>query len=213
MGNEAGWKVPPRYASKLRLRLHRLCLLCFPEFREIRKDHEFFEICRTPSLATEITVQPIRRYSGLIDASIIFSDILVIPQAMGMEVQMNPGPYFPDPLKTPEDIKKLTKVVDVHKELKYVFEAITSTRIALGGEVPLIGFCGAPWTLFAYMIEGGGSKTFTKVKTWIFMYPEDSKALLMRIADVCVDFLVGQVKAGAQVRLIFDQANYNASSE
>jgi uroporphyrinogen-III decarboxylase len=127
---------------------------------------------------------------------------------MGMEVQMNPGPYFPDPLSTPEDITKLKKVVDVHKELKYVFEAITNTRIALNGEVPLIGFCGAPWTLFAYMIEGGGSKTFTKVKTWIFMYPEDSKSLLMRIADVCVDFLVGQVKAGAQVCIASNHRAY-----
>lgn len=170
-----------------------------PEFRKVREDHEFFEICRTPDLATEITVQPIRRYTGLIDASIIFSDILVIPQAMGMEVQMNPGPFFPDPLKTPEDIKKLQKDVDVHKELGYVFEAITQTRKALNGEVPLIGFCGAPWTLFAYMIEGGGSKTFQKAKSWLFQYPEESKALLNRIADVCVDFLVGQVQAGAQV--------------
>ncbi|KAK7060189.1 Uroporphyrinogen decarboxylase in heme biosynthesis [Paramarasmius palmivorus] len=164
-----------------------------PEFRKVREDHEFFEICRTPELATEITVQPIRRYTGLIDASIIFSDILVIPQAMGMEVLMNPGPQFPDPLVTPEDVKKLKEVVDVNKELGYVFEAITKTRIELNGEVPLIGFCGAPWTLFAYMIEGGGSKTLQKAKTWIFKYPEESKALLMRIADVCVDFLVGQV--------------------
>jgi uroporphyrinogen decarboxylase len=170
-----------------------------PEFRELRKSHEFFEICRTPDLATEITLQPIRRYSGLVDASIIFSDILVIPQAMGMEVLMTPGPSFPEPLETPADISKLNKVVDVDKELGYVFKAITQTRMALAGEVPLIGFCGAPWTLFAYMIEGGGSKTFQKVKTWIFKYPEESKALLMRIADVCVDFLVGQVKAGAQV--------------
>lgn len=170
-----------------------------PEFRELRKSHEFFEICRTPDLATEITLQPIRRFSGLIDASIIFSDILVIPQALGMEVLMNPGPSFPDPLNTPADVEKLTKVVDVEKELGYVFQAITQTRIALAGEVPLIGFCGAPWTLFAYMIEGGGSKTMQKAKTWLFKYPEESKALLLRIADVCVDFLVGQVKAGAQV--------------
>ena len=169
------------------------------EFRKVREDHEFFEICRTPDLATEITVQPIRRYSGLIDAAIIFSDILVIPQALGMEVQMNPGPHFPDPLVTPDDVAKLNAVVDVHKELGYVFKAITQTRQALAGEVPLIGFCGAPWTLFAYMIEGGGSKTFQKAKTWLFKYPEESKALLNRIADVCVDFLVEQVKAGAQV--------------
>jgi uroporphyrinogen decarboxylase len=175
-----------------------------PEFRNVRKDHEFFEICRNPSLSMEITLQPIRRYAGLIDASIIFSDILVIPQAMGMEVIMNPGPYFPDPLVTPEDVKKLKQEVDVNKELRYVFEAITSTRKALNGEVPLIGFCGAPWTLFAYMIESGGSKTYTKVKTWIFKYPEESKTLLARIADVCVDFLVGQVKAGAQVTTLND---------
>ncbi|KAF9268238.1 uroporphyrinogen decarboxylase [Marasmius fiardii PR-910] len=175
-----------------------------PEFRKVREHHEFFEICRDPTLATEITVQPIRRYTGLIDASIIFSDILVIPQALGMEVLMNPGPHFPDPLVTPEDVKKLKQVVDVNVELKYVFDAITKTRLELDGEVPLIGFCGAPWTLFAYMIEGGGSKTFQKAKTWIFKYPEESKALLMRIADVCVDFLVGQVKAGAQLLQVFD---------
>lgn len=112
---------------------------------------------------------------------------------------MNPGPYFPSPLVTPEDIYKLRSTVDVEKELDYVFQAITMTRTGLKGEVPLIGFCGAPWTLFAYMIEGGGSKTLQKAKTWLFKYPEESKALLLRIADVCVDFLVGQVKAGAQV--------------
>ena len=118
---------------------------------------------------------------------------------MGMEVLMNPGPYFPNPLVTPEDVFNLRSVVDVEKELGYVFQAITMTRMELKGEVPLIGFCGAPWTLFAYMIEGGGSKTLQKAKTWIFKYPEESKALLLRIADVCVDFLVGQIKAGAQV--------------
>lgn len=122
---------------------------------------------------------------------------------MGMEVIMAPGPHFPDPLNTPEDIQKLNKNVDVYKELGYVFDALTSTRKALNGEVPLIGFSGAPWTLFAYMIEGDGSKTFTKGKTWLYKYPEESKALLMRIADVCVDYLVGQVKAGAQVRSFF----------
>lgn len=118
-----------------------------------------------------------------------------------MEVQMlaGSGPHFPDPLNSPEDIKKLRDTVDVNKELGYVFNAITMTRKELDGEVPLIGFCGAPWTLFAYMVEGGGSRTFQRAKSWIFKYPEESKALLMRIADVCVDFLVGQVKAGAQV--------------
>lgn len=175
-----------------------------PEFRAVRAQHEFFEICRTPDLATEITLQPIRRYAGLLDAAIIFSDILVIPQAMGMEVLMNPGPHFPDPLNTPADVAKLRENVDVNKELGYVFTAITQTRKALEGHVPLIGFSGAPWTLFAYMIEGGGSKTFQKAKTWLFKYPEESKALLMRIAEVCVDYLFGQVKAGAQLLQIFD---------
>lgn len=139
-------------------------------------------------------MQPIRRYSGLLDAAIIFSDILVVPQAMGMEVEMLPakGPHFPDPLVTPKDIAtKLKKKVDVEKELGYVYEAIALTRTKLDGEVPLIGFCGAPWTLMAYMVEGGGSKTFEKAKTWLFKYPEESKQLLQRIADVCTDFLVG----------------------
>ncbi|KAN0062330.1 Uroporphyrinogen decarboxylase in heme biosynthesis [Thecaphora frezii] len=177
-----------------------------PEFRKIREDHDFFTCCRDAELASEITLQPIRRYSGLLDAAIIFSDILVIPQAMGMEVEMLPskGPHFPSPLVTPKDIERLTKKVDVDKELGYVFDAIRLTRTKLDGEVPLIGFCGAPWTLMAYMVEGGGSKTFEKAKSWLFKYPEQSRELLQRIADVAVDFLVGQVKAGAQMLQVFD---------
>ena len=173
------------------------------EFRAVREKHQFFEICRTPHLACEITLQPIRRYTGLVDAAIIFSDILVVPQAMGMEVIMNPGPHFPDPLNTPEDVDtKLHKVVDVQKELGYVFEAITTTRKELKGQVPLIGFSGAPWTLFAYMIEGGGSKTLQKAKSWLYLHPLESKDLLHRIAEVCAEFLVGQARAGAQVTVL-----------
>jgi hypothetical protein len=177
----------------------------YAEFRAVRAEHEFFEICRTPSLACEVTLQPIRRYLGLVDAAIIFSDILVVPQAMGMEIIMNPGPFFPAPLDTPADIVRLRERVDVHEQLGYVFDAITRTRHGLRGEVPLIGFCGAPWTLFSYMIEGGGSassKTFQKCKTWLFKYPQESKALLSRIADISVDYLVGQVDAGAQVKFV-----------
>ena len=186
--------------SRVRNRTDPITSVRSPEFRAVRAEHEFFEICRTPHLACEITLQPIRRYAGLVDAAIIFSDILVVPQAMGMEVIMNPGPHFPDPLNTPEDIStKLHKAVDVQKELGYVFEAITMTRKELKGEVPLIGFTGAPWTLFAYMIEGGGSKTLQKAKSWLYRYPLESKDLLHRIAEVCAEFLVGQVKAGAQV--------------
>ncbi|KAG0053692.1 Uroporphyrinogen decarboxylase in heme biosynthesis [Gryganskiella cystojenkinii] len=177
-----------------------------PEFRAERVENDFFRICRTPELATKVTLQPIDRYDGLLDASIIFSDILVIPQALGMEVQMvaGKGPHFPEPLVLPADVSKLNESVDVNKELKYVFDAITMTRHALNGRVPLIGFVGAPWTLMAYMIEGGGSKTLSKAKEWIFKYPKESHALLQRITDVCVDFLVGQVHAGAQMVQVFE---------
>ncbi|KAG9009679.1 Uroporphyrinogen decarboxylase in heme biosynthesis [Tulasnella sp. JGI-2019a] len=177
-----------------------------PEFRALREKHDFFEICRTPALACEITLQPITRYAGLLDASIIFSDILVVPQAMGLVVEMVPGkgPHFPDPLVVPSDVSRLKDTVDVHVDLKYVFDAITLTRKELKGVVPLIGFTGAPWTLMAYMVEGGGSQTLTKAKTWIFKYPEESKALLQRITDVCVEYLVGQVKAGVQLLQVFD---------
>ncbi|CAI2163463.1 4061_t:CDS:2 [Funneliformis geosporum] len=147
-----------------------------PEFRKEREKYDFFTICRTPELATLITLQPINRYDGLLDAAIIFSDILVVPQALGLIVEMvpNKGPHFPSPLETPADIDaKLNKKVDVYKELGYVFDAITMTRLELKGRVPLIGFIGAPWTLMAYMIEGGGSNNLSKAKTWLFKYPEE----------------------------------------
>ncbi|CAB4383153.1 uroporphyrinogen decarboxylase [Rhizophagus irregularis] len=177
-----------------------------PEFRKEREKHDFFTICRTPELATLVTLQPINRYDGLFDAAIIFSDILVIPQALGLVVEMIPGkgPHFPSPLELPEDIDKLNKNVDVYKELGYVFEAITMTRKALEGRVPLLGFIGAPWTLMAYMIEGGGSNTLSKAKTWLFKYPEESKKLLQIITDVAVNFLIGQIKAGAQMVQVFE---------
>src|SRR3954447_22019881 len=115
------------------------------------------------------------------------------------------GPHFPSPLEVPEDIdSKLNKKVDVYKELGYVFDAITMTRKELKGRVPLIGFIGAPWTLMAYMIEGGGSKTLSKAKTWLFKHPKESHILLQRITDVAVNFLVGQIVSGAQMVQIFD---------
>lgn len=178
-----------------------------PEFRALRKKHGFFEICRSPPLAAEITLQPTRRYRGLLDAAIIFSDILVIPQAMGMEVQMLPekGPHFPDPITTVEEAVRLANQdYDVKTSLAYVYKAITLTRHLLQGQVPLIGFCGAPWTLMAYMIEGGGSKTFIKAKTFLFAHPEESAALLRKIGEVAAHFLVEQIRAGAQLVQIFD---------
>jgi hypothetical protein len=114
------------------------------------------------------------------------------------------GPHFPAPLKSPEDPQYKTvmsKRVDVAKELDYVYAAITLTRKKLAGRVPLIGFCGAPWTLLCYMVEGGGSKIFKEVKTWIYKYPQATKELLQKIADLCVEYLALQVQAGAQVCL------------
>jgi len=178
-----------------------------PEFQEVRKDHDFFEMCRTPELACEITLQPINRYDGLLDAAIIFSDILVVPQALGMTVEMRSGvgPVFPSPLQTPEDIEKfLGSPTDAMLKLQYVYDAINLTRHQLQGRVPLLGFTGAPWTLMSYMIEGGGSKTLSKSKRWLYAYPEASKKLLQLLTDVNVDYLVGQVRAGAQMLQIFE---------
>ncbi|XP_064404233.1 uroporphyrinogen decarboxylase-like [Halichondria panicea] len=175
-----------------------------PEFREFRKQHDFFTICRTPELACEVTLQPIRRFD--LDAAIIFSDILVIPQAMGLTVEMVPGkgPHFPQPLQTPSDLARLKLPVDVNQELGYVFKAITLTRQKLEGKVPLIGFCGAPWTLMSYMIEGGGSPTLSKSKAWLYAHPDASHQLLQSITDVCIEYLEGQVAAGAQLLQVFE---------
>lgn len=117
------------------------------------------------------------------------------------------GPHFPDPLKSPEEAQYkqiMDRKVDVKKELDYVYNAITVTRKKLNGRVPLIGFCGAPWTLFCYMVEGGGSKIFKDVKTWIFKYQDAAKAMIQKIAELCVEYLALQVAAGAQVGQFFE---------
>jgi uroporphyrinogen decarboxylase len=162
---------------------------------------DFFTLCRTPELACQATLLPIDRYDGLLDAAIIFSDILVVPQAMGLEVQMleSKGPHFPNPLRHPDDMNRLNPNVNISESLKYVYDAITLTRIRLEGRVPLFGFTGAPFTLMCYMIEGGGSKTFSTVKRWLFSHPEISHQLLTTITNLVIDYLVCQVKAGAQV--------------
>ncbi|XP_077981238.1 uroporphyrinogen decarboxylase-like [Glandiceps talaboti] len=175
-----------------------------PEFKEMRAENDFFTVCQTPSKACEVTLQPIRRFD--LDAAIIFSDILVIPQALGLSVQMVPGkgPTFDDPITTVADMDRLVKNVDVNETLGYVFDAITLTRHKLEGKVPLIGFAGSPWTLMAYSIEGGGSTTFSKAKAWLYKHPEASHQFLQIITDVTVDYLVGQVLAGAQLLQVFD---------
>ena len=126
---------------------------------------------------------------------------------MTVEMVDKKGPHFPDPLKSPSDEQYeniLKKNVDVKKELDYVYKAITLTRQKLRGRVPLYGFCGAPWTLLCYMVEGGGSKLFVQVKTWIYKYPNESKKLLQKIAELCVEYLAWQIEAGAQIVMVFD---------
>lgn len=175
-----------------------------PEFREVRQQSDFFTICRTPALAAKITLQPIDRFK--LDAAIIFSDILVVPQALGMEVQMlaGEGPVFPSPLKSPDDMQSLTW--ENVAELQYVFDALTLTRHQLQGRVPLIGFSGAPWTLMCYMIEGKGSKTQSNAKKWLYQFPAQSHDLLKKLADFIVKYLIGQAKAGAQVLQVFESS-------
>ena len=152
-----------------------------PEFLETRRTADFFTMCQTPALAAEVTLQPLRRFRAELDAIIIFSDILIVPQAMGMEVLMESGrgPVFPKPLGSPADMKRLTLTPDIPSALGYLFEAITLTRRLSASikAVPVIGFSGGPWTLMSYMIEGGGSKTFEASKSWLVQVREVNHCL------------------------------------
>lgn len=174
-----------------------------PEYMELRKKYTFFERVETPELAAEITIQPIDRIGS--DAAILFSDILVIPQALGFEVTMNPGegPRLPKPISTVDDALALT-VPDVADRLHYIMEAITLTRQELNGRVPLIGFAGAPWTIFCYMIEGKGSKDFSLAKKFYYQHPEAAKHVLSIITDTTIAYLKAKVDAGAQAIQVFD---------
>jgi uroporphyrinogen decarboxylase len=174
-----------------------------PEYRAVREEHDFFDVVETPELAAEVTIQPVDRFP--LDAAILFSDIMVVPEALGLTVKMvsGKGPTFPNPLSTPEEMDRLVEP-DVDTALGHVFEALTTTRTQLDGRVPLIGFSGAPWTLMAYMVEGGGSKSYRHARAWLYEHPEASQALLQRITDVVVEYLVKQVDAGAQMLQVFD---------
>ena len=154
-----------------------------PEFMAIKEKYDFFTRCQTPELASEITVQPIRRYG--MDAAILFSDILVIPQAMNIEVEMKPnfGPYLPNPVRNQKGVDNVI-VPDVHVELDYVMQAIKATKELLKDEVPLIGFAGSPWTIFCYAVEGKGSKSFDKAKGFCFTNPVAAHLLLQKITRV-----------------------------
>jgi uroporphyrinogen decarboxylase len=174
-----------------------------PEFREIRDKYDFFTRCRTPELASEITVQPIRRFG--MDAAILFSDILVVPQAMDIEVQMKPnfGPYLPNPVRTPADVQRVA-VPDVGLALDYVMQAVKATKEKLEDEVPLIGFAGSPWTILCYCVQGQGSKTFDLAKEFCFTQTAAAHQLLQKITDTTIAYLKAKIKAGVDVVQLFD---------
>ena len=174
-----------------------------PEFMEIRKKYDFFTRCRTPELASEITMQPIKRFG--MDAAILFSDILVVPQAMNLEVQMKPdfGPYIPNPIRDQKGIDNLI-APDVNESLDYVFQAIKASKEKLNNEIPLIGFAGSPWTILCYMVQGQGSKTFDEAKKFCFSSPAEAHNLLQKITDTTINYLKGKVNAGVDAVQIFD---------
>ena len=174
-----------------------------PEYIKLREKYSFFERCQNPELACEITLQPVDIVG--VDAAILFSDILVVPQAMGLEVQLieKQGPLLPDPIKTKNDLQRI-QVPDVNETLGYVFDAIKLIKKELNGRVPLIGFAGAPFTLLCYMVQGKGSKTFDEAKGFCYQQPELAHQLLQMITDTTIAYLKGQIAAGADVLQVFD---------
>ncbi len=174
-----------------------------PQYMVLREKYGFFERCQTPELACEITIQPVDIIG--VDAAILFSDILVVPQAMGMEVQMieSKGPILPEPVQSKKDLSRL-RVPDVDETLGYVFDAVKLIKQELNDRVPLIGFAGAPWTLLCYMVQGKGSKTFDEAKTFCYTQPETAHQLLQMITDTSIAYLKKQIEAGADVVQVFD---------
>jgi uroporphyrinogen decarboxylase len=174
-----------------------------PDYIKLRNKYDFFTRVQTPELACEITLQPIDQVG--VDAAIIFSDILVIPQAMGLEVLMEEGkgPSLPNTIKSIKDIDSL-RIENAEQELEHVYKALSLTKKELNGRVPLIGFAGAPWTILCYMVEGKGSKTWDKAKQFAYTEPELAHSLLNKITDVTIAYLKQQVKAGADTVQVFD---------
>lgn len=174
-----------------------------PEYRAIREKADFLTLCKTPELAAEVTIQPVRIVG--VDAAILFADILLPLEAMGAELVFakGDGPTFPHPVRTRQDIERL-RVPDAEETLGYVFNALRLVRRELDGVVPVIGFGGTPWTLAAYLVEGGGSKDYSHLLAWSYEDPEGLALLLDRIADTSIAYLRGQIAAGAQALQLFD---------
>lgn len=174
-----------------------------PEYRKVRDSAKDFKtLVKTPELAAEVTLQPVDILN--VDAAIIFSDILVVPEAMGLDYEMEEkrGPVFPRRITSEADLGSLHVVQE--NELHYVLEAIQLSKRALNGRVPLIGFAGAPWTIFAYMVQGSGSKTFSEAKKMLYNQPGLSHRLLDMITQSTIHYLKAQVKAGVDIIQIFD---------
>lgn len=174
-----------------------------PDYLKLKAKYDFFTRVQTPELACEITLQPVDQVG--VDAAIIFSDILVIPQAMGVEVLMEEGkgPSLPKVIQSQNDVDALI-TTGVEESLKYVMDALALTKKELNGRVPLIGFAGAPWTILCYMVEGKGSKTWDKAKQFAYTQPALAHQLLQKITDITITYLKAQVKAGADTVQVFD---------
>lgn len=174
-----------------------------PEFMALREKYDFFTRCQTPELAAEITVQPLRRFP--LDAAILFSDILVVPQAMGIDFKMKEsvGPWLENPIRTAEQVRQI-QVPDVDETLGYVFDAVELTLEKLNGAVPLIGFAGSPWTILCYCVEGKGSKAFDLAKKFCYTEPEAAHLLLQKITDTTIAYLKRKVEKGVSAVQIFD---------
>jgi uroporphyrinogen decarboxylase len=174
-----------------------------PEYRAIREKHDFLTMCKTPELASDVTVQPIDIIKT--DAAILFSDILVIPEAMGMKLEIvdKTGPVFDQPIRAASDIGKLNRE-NVVERLEYVMQAVRMTKEKLENRVPLIGFSGSPWTLAAYMVEGRGSKNFEIIKSFIYNEPAAAHRLLKILADAVIEYLNAKIAAGCDAVQIFD---------
>lgn len=176
-----------------------------PQYRALReKFPDFKAFVTNPAAAAEATIQPVDELG--VDAAIIFSDILVIPEALGLIYEMieKRGPNFPKTIASQQDINNLQNAEQAAAELEYVYEALRITKQALNGRVPLIGFCGAPWTIAAYMLEGSGSKTFSKAKQFLYTEPEAAHQLLRKITDASILYLKNQIRSGADLIQIFD---------
>lgn len=175
-----------------------------PEYRATRAQAgSFMDLCKNTELACEVTLQPIRRFD--LDAAILFSDILTIPDAMGLGLYFSEGegPKFKNPIRTPQDVQRLA-VPDPEQELRYVMDAVRLIRKELDGKVPLIGFSGSPWTLATYMVEGGSAKVFANTKAMMFDHPQLMHQMLSILADSVTQYLNAQIAAGAQAVMIFD---------